>query len=185
MSIPGSSSIFHPVSVSAPGVRPATVLTLNSAFSSATQPLLRIMAEVLAYLNPPSSIIIPMLSAPVAAFVCMLGLSSGTGGRWARWHRQVGEAQRKTMAAHGEWGFLTGRGAAPITWIVQSTLFLGTSVEWVCLWVCVIMSVCFSPTSVFLSLLFFQEQIKIHLDIKVFLEGSGPRDLRQSEYRVI
>lgn len=102
-----------------------------------------------------SSIIIPMLSAPVAAFVCMLGISSGTNGRWARWHPQVGEAQRKTTAAQWEWGFLTGLGAAPITWI-SLNIFRN---KWgMCVCVCGSPHVrVLSPTFVLLSLLLFQE----------------------------
>lgn len=122
-------TMSHPLFVSTPGIHPATVLTLNSQpfFSHPASPEDNGRGSHLS--KRASSIIIPMLSAPVAAFVCMPGISSGTSGRWARWHCQVGEAQRKTTAAQWEWGFLTGHGAAPITCIVLSTLFLGASVE--------------------------------------------------------
>ena len=60
---------------------------------------------------------------------------AGTSCRWARWHRRVPGAQRERGAAQWEWGlFLTGHGAAPITWAALRPLFLGTSVEWVWKW---------------------------------------------------
>lgn len=173
-----SGLISHPAFVSTPGVHPV-VLTLNSQPfpSRPASPEDNGGGSHLFKLAP--SIIIPMLSAPAAAFVCMPGRSSGTNGRWARWHPQVGEPQRQTAAAQWEKGFSDWTWCCCPNYLscaecVSFRNKCGMSVN-----VSLIL-MCFSTFFAFVSLPLFQEQIKFHLSIKL-----APTCLEQNEYHVI
>lgn len=75
------------------------------SLSSAVQPLLRIMAEVLTYLNWHHQSLFPWCTLPQQLLSACLAGPQARNGRWARWHPQVGETQRQTAEAHWEKGF--------------------------------------------------------------------------------
>lgn len=164
--LPDFSQIF----VFTPGVRPAIGLTpnLHPFFSHPFSPEDSRGCHLSKLV---SSIIFSH------AFVCMPGRSSSTSGRWPHWHPQVGETQRKITASEWEWGFLTGHGAAPITWAVLSALFLGTSVDWVCL--------CGSRLSLPLSFFYYFRNTSSAFVMYGILEGWPSTILQQGTFYLV
>lgn len=170
MSTQCSSPILYPILVSTRGIHPATVLTLNSQpfFSHPASPEVYFRGSHLSKLA--SSIIIPMLSSPVEAFVFVPGISSGTSGRWARWHSGWKGTKKNYSSSVGmvfsDWTWCCPNYLNCCKYFIFRNKF-GMSVY---------VSLCrlfLASTFFFLSLLLFQAHIKTHLyfSVCVFLGG--------------